>query len=51
MQINIFMKIILIGDAAHKFHPLAGLGLNMGIEDISTLSNLLSKSNNLESVF
>ena len=42
---------ILIGEAAHKFHPLAGLGLNMGIEDISTLSYLLSQSNRSESVF
>ena len=38
----------MIGDAAHKFHPLAGLGLNMGIEDIATLSNLLSNNNNLK---
>ena len=42
---------LLIGEAAHKFHPLAGLGLNMGIEDISTLSYLLTQSNRSESVF
>ena len=35
---------ILVGESAHKFHPLAGLGLNMGIEDIHVLSTLISKN-------
>ena len=35
---------ILVGESAHKFHPLAGLGLNMGIEDIHVLSSLISKN-------
>ncbi len=42
---------ILIGDAAHKYHPLAGLGLNMGIEDVATLSHLLDNKENLKTVF
>jgi 2-polyprenyl-6-methoxyphenol hydroxylase-like FAD-dependent oxidoreductase len=37
---------LLVGEAAHKFHPLAGLGLNMGIEDIHVIATLIS--NNFE---
>tara|TARA_B100001113_G_scaffold19138_1_gene14165 strand:+ start:4182 stop:5255 length:1074 start_codon:yes stop_codon:yes gene_type:complete len=37
-----YKNCFLIGESAHKFHPLAGLGLNMGIEDVATLTNLIS---------
>tara|TARA_B100001758_G_scaffold205836_1_gene186274 strand:+ start:105 stop:1247 length:1143 start_codon:yes stop_codon:yes gene_type:complete len=35
--------IILIGGAAHSVHPLAGLGLNMGIQDIFILTRCIEK--------
>jgi 2-polyprenyl-6-methoxyphenol hydroxylase-like FAD-dependent oxidoreductase len=39
---------LLIGESAHKFHPLAGLGLNMGVEDISFFIQLISKHGDLK---
>ena len=42
-----YQNNILVGESAHKFHPLAGLGLNMGIEDIHVLSTLVSKNSEI----
>ena len=36
-------KIVLMGDAAHTIHPLAGLGMNLGLKDAEVLIEQLSK--------
>ena len=40
-------SIVLIGDAAHSIHPIAGQGLNLSIKDIVELKNQIDKFNYL----
>lgn len=34
-------RLVLVGDAAHGIHPIAGQGLNMGLRDIAALAEVL----------
>jgi 2-octaprenyl-6-methoxyphenol hydroxylase len=34
-------RLVLVGEAAHVIHPIAGQGLNLGIRDVAALAELL----------
>lgn len=40
-------RTVLIGDAAHGIHPIAGQGLNMGLRDIAVLAEVMVEARNL----
>ena len=39
-------RTVLIGNAAHSLHPIAGQGFNLGLRDVAALADIIADANN-----
>jgi len=43
-QEQIFHRMVLIGNASHTIHPIAGQGFNLGLRDVQGLAKIIEKT-------